>query len=143
MDKNYFSYCYCFLTLLLLALLSGCAGIAEGVAQAVMKGKGVPKRDTRQCHVLGRPFDGLDTFLSGAANCDPETIAKTPDLKVLMVHGIGIHHPGYSARLTENLALALSLNKKNEQYKELRLSRPHYPEQEVGVLRISRHFSEN
>jgi hypothetical protein len=35
---------------------------------------------------------------------------EQPILKVIMVHGVGTHVPGYSARLSANLAQALGLS---------------------------------
>jgi hypothetical protein len=114
---------------------TGCASIAKGVAQAVMEQKGA---DTRQCHVRGVPFEGLETFLCKAEKEAAESGKKSPDLKVLMVHGMGTHQPGYSARMAENLAHALSLDRVQEKYRELTLTRPKFPGQKVGNLRISR-----
>ncbi|RQW88437.1 MAG: hypothetical protein EHM79_05735 [Geobacter sp.] len=133
----------CLVILLLPVLLAGCAGIAKGVAQAVLEKKETSKADTRQCYVRGRPFEGLETFLGEEENDTSELGAKRPDLKVLMVHGMGSHQPGYSARMAENLARALSLNRVQEQYKELTLSRPHDPERELGNLRISRFLNDD
>lgn len=135
--------CRCLAVLLLPALLAGCAGIAKGVAQAVMEDKGASKADTRQCYVRGRPFEGLETFLCKAEKGAAEAGKKFPDLKVLMVHGMGSHQPGYSARLAENLARALSLNRVQEKYRELTLSRPHFPEQKVGNLRVCRFLNDD
>jgi len=136
MEKNIFLFtCRCLAMLFLPALLAGCTGIAKGVAQAVMEDKGASKADTRQCYVRGRP---LETFLCKAEKDAAELGKKHPDLKVLMVHGMGSHQPGYSARLAENLARALSLNRVQEHYKELTLSRPHFPDQKVGNLRVCR-----
>jgi hypothetical protein len=125
-----------FIAVLFISLLAaGCASIAKGVTQAVMEQKGT---DTRQCHVRGVPFEGLEDFLIKVEKEAEGSEKKSPDLKVLMVHGIGTHHPGYSARMAENLARALSLNKVNETYRELTLTRPQYPGQRVGNLRICR-----
>lgn len=139
MNKNVFLLtCRCLAVFLLAALPAGCSGIAKGVAQAVMEDKGKSKEDTRQCYVRGRPFEGLETFLCKAEKGGSEPGKKFPDLKVLMVHGMGSHQPGYSARLAENLARSLSLNRVQEKYREMTLSRPHFPEQKVGNLRVCR-----
>lgn len=139
MRKTRFLFTCRFLAILLLPLLlAGCAGIAKGVAQAVMEDKGTPTVDTRQCYVRGRAFEGLETFLCKAEKGAVEPGRKFPDLKVLMVHGMGSHQPGHSARLAENLARALSLNRVQEKYRELTLSRPHFPDQKVGNLRVCR-----
>ena len=130
--------CRCLAVLFLPVLLTGCAGIAKGVTQAFMEDKETSNADTRQCYVRGRPFEGLETFLYKAEKGTAESGQKFPDLKVLMVHGMGSHQPGYSARLAENLARALSLKRVQEKNKDLTLSRPHLPEQKVGNLRVCR-----
>lgn len=90
----------CLLALLMPALLSACASFGEGVARAIMAKS--DQEDARQCYVRGRAFDGMEQLID-------ETQAGG-DLKVLMVHGIGTHSPGYSTRLAENLARELNLD---------------------------------
>ncbi|MEZ4599398.1 MAG: hypothetical protein R2940_06380 [Syntrophotaleaceae bacterium] len=117
------------------AALSGCSGVAKGVTQAILESKQTSPADSRQCHVRGRPFAGLATFLDE----DQEKEAP-PDLKVLMVHGMGSHYPGYAARMAENLAQALSLDRVQEHHKELPLSSPFHPDKRIGNLRACRFF---
>ncbi len=139
MGKNIFRWLCSLLAIFSLPLLmAGCAGIAKGVTQAILEKKETATTDARQCYVRGRPFEGLETFLSREEKGVSEPGAKCPDLKVLMVHGMGSHQPGYSARMAENLTRALSLDRVQEQYKELTLYRPQDPERKLGNLRVCR-----
>jgi hypothetical protein len=119
----------------------GCAGIAKGVTQALIGDKDKPKEDTRQCYIRGRSLQGIDSFLTGNAQRAAGEGSSLPDLKVLMVHGIGSHQPGYSARLAENLARSLSLNKVQENPKEFVLTALMFPGRELGVLRVQRYLN--
>jgi len=123
----------------MLALLSGCAGFAKGVTEALMGDKEV-KEDTRKCFVRGRAFPGLETYMQHQEREAASGVADHRVLKVLMVHGIGSHQPGYATRLAENLARALALPQVEEKYKEFKLSHPKYPG-ELGTLRVSRYFN--
>jgi hypothetical protein len=124
---------------LVLLLLSGCAGFAKGVTEALLGDK-KKKADSRQCYVRGRPFDGLEAYMRQQESDAAAAPADRRVLKVLMVHGIGSHQPGYATRLAENLARALSLPQVEEQYKEFRLTGPRFPG-ELGTLRASRYLN--
>ncbi len=100
---------------LLLAALSGCASFGRGVTEAVLADDG---EDTRACKVTGGAFDGLAGSLDATAN---EPGGST---KMLMIHGIGEHIPGYSTRLRENLADALDLTVAETRFKELDIFQP-------------------
>lgn len=125
----------------LFMLSTGCSGIAKGVTEALIGDKEKPKEDTRQCYIRGRSMEGIESFLSGQSRQVAGEASVKPDLKVLMVHGIGAHQPGYATRLAENLARALSLTKVQENPKELVLSAPRYPGREFGILRVQRYQS--
>jgi len=88
-----------------LLLLGGCASFGEGVARGLMQQD--QTEDTRQCYVRGPAFDGIEQLMIKAEQGGAESGG---DLKVLMVHGIGTHLPGYSTRLAENLASELKLD---------------------------------
>ena len=88
-------------------LLSGCAGIAKGVTQAILERS--EEQDTRACHVEGPASVGLEHLMQ-AKEMERAAGHSTRTLKVLMVHGIGRHLPGYSARLTEHLMRELKLD---------------------------------
>lgn len=130
------------LALLALAasLLGGCAGFARGVTEALMGDKGEQVEDTRQCFVRGRPFPGLETYMQQQERENESATADRRVLKVLMVHGIGSHKPGYATRLAENLARALALPQVGEKDKEFLLSHPQFPG-ELGTLRATRYFN--
>ncbi len=110
------------LSLLLTAmLLSGCASIAKGVTQAILERS--VEEDTRACHVEGPASSGLEALMKEQEK-EREGGQSTRVLKVLMVHGVGRHIPGYSGRLTEILMRELNLGIREEDYKEIVLREP-------------------
>jgi hypothetical protein len=128
---------FAFITLALVAPLAGCASLAKGVTEAII-GEPGNKEETRKCYVRGRPVTGLQSALLQQEQSALAGKADRPVLKVLMVHGIGSHQPGYSTRLSENLAKALSLNRVQEKVKEISITHKLMPNQELGVLRFTR-----
>ena len=78
------------LILSLLFMVSGCASFGRGVAEAIINDK---KEDTRQCEIQGSPLPGIDDLFK-----------NKQVVKVMMVHGVGTHTPGYATRIRENLA---------------------------------------
>ncbi len=115
--------------------LTGCAGIARGVTEAIMDDS--DKQDTRACHIMGPPYQGLEALLERqearrAAGDD------SGELKLLMVHGIGHHLPGYSGRLQEHLMRALDLDVVDETVKNIVLADPNVTSGSLGSLRILR-----
>ncbi len=132
------------LGLVLVPLLGGCASMAEGVTTALMPDSG-DKEDTRSCDVSGHTFNGLEEYIvrqeddsSGSVN--PE---NRPTLKILMIHGIGNHDPGYSTRFSTNLTRALKLNAKAETAKIIDLAHPLIGENPLGNLTVSRFFNKS
>jgi len=120
-----------FSSLLLLAiLLSGCAGIGKGIAEAVLEK--TEKEDTRVCQVWGKPFAGIDANLT-------KSKGKT---KVLFVHGVGDHFPGYTTQFLEKLAKQLNLNVRSEGQKNIQLSAPLVPGKRLGNLRVTHLLNE-
>ncbi len=67
-----------------ITLLSGCASFG----------------DSRQCQIKGQPFQGIFPLIKDSANTT----------KVMMVHGVGKHTPGYSTQLLEGLSNKMGLN---------------------------------
>ena len=127
------------LSLLLTAmLLSGCASIAKGVTQAILERS--EEEDTRACHIEGPSSEGLEALMREQEN-ERAVGNSTRVLKVLMVHGIGKHLPGYSARLTEHLMRELKLDLREEKYKEIVLREPEIWDDSLGNLRISRYMN--
>jgi hypothetical protein len=118
--------------------LSGCAGLARGVTEGVMGRRDTEAEDTRQCHVRGPAFDGLEAAMRREQIARGEIEAPRASLKVLMVHGIGSHMPGYATRLAENLARALGLTRTERRFKEFTLATDSRPGEELGSLRVTR-----
>lgn len=72
------------LWLVCLVQLTGCASIGKGAVEALLERE--EEQDVRQCDVRGESFEGLAPWVD-----DKEAITK-----VLMVHGVGNHIPGYA-----------------------------------------------
>ncbi len=111
-------------------LLSGCSSIGKGVAEAILEKS--EKEDTRVCQVWGKPFMGIDSYLA----------KKQQNTKVLFVHGVGDHLPGYTTHFLEKLAKELNLNARSEEQKNIELHTPLLPNQNLGVLRVTRLLNE-
>ena len=128
------------IAVMLLVAPSGCAGFGRGVAEVVLAQEG---EDTRVCQVRGGEFEGLSDSLDSTAN---EPGATT---KMLMIHGIGEHLPGYSTRLRENLADALGLTVAETRFKELAVFQPDVTGgsaasgEPIGNLRVHRLLNED
>jgi len=110
--------------------ISGCASFGEGISTAVLKKQ--EQEDLRACKISGKSFAGMQSSL--------ELPGDT--VKVLMVHGVGTHVPGYSTQFQGKLAAELNLTAKSSRYKEINLVNKELPEQTVGVLRVRRLLNE-
>jgi hypothetical protein len=125
---------------LLFTQLSGCASIAEGVTRGLV-GDTDEATDEGACEVVGPAFPGLDASLLHQEQA-VDTGAGRRALKVLMVHGIGEHEPGYSGLLQQNLARALGLSKRDEIAKRIEQVSPEaFPGQSMGTLVVTRYRS--
>lgn len=131
--------------IMLLLFLPGCSSVAKGVTEAILERS--EKEDTRSCEVRGEKFSGVQAFLNNQGET-PFTVADASrrTVKILMVHGIGRHIPGYSTRLSENLTGSLGLNVTAETVKEITLRPPKFLKEEtgetsLGKLRIQRFFN--
>jgi hypothetical protein len=120
---------------LVLLGLTGCGGMAKGVTEALLDKS--EAEDTRLCHIEGPPSEGLVAVL-GTQVAERAGGTTNRQLKILMVHGIGRHIPGYSGRLTEHLMQALALDLRDEDTKDFTLSNPKVGEDTLGHLRASR-----
>ena len=118
-----------------LLLLAGCGSIAKGVTEAMLERSEV--EDTRACYIEGPASVGLEELLRDQEN-DRAAGRYSREVKVLMVHGIGRHLPGYSGRLTEHLMRALELDVRSEIRKEISLHDPSIADRPLGNLRITR-----
>src|SRR6266508_4562620 len=78
-------------------LLSGCASIGKGAAEAVLEKS--ENEDTRLCQVWGKPFAGIEADLA----------KKQGKTRVLFVHGVGDHITGYTTEFLEKLGKELNL----------------------------------
>lgn len=114
--------------------LNGCTSISRGVTEAVLE---YETEDTRQCRMDGPAFPGLRQSVAAAH--------QGGVTKVLMVHGISHHTPGYSARFRDRLSAALGMDVIDPEIKTLRLLPPGgtgtEKDDSIGILRISRHAS--
>ncbi len=106
--------------------ISGCASFGEGVVTAVLNKQ--TQEDLRECKINGKSFAGMQNSFE----------LKGDTVKVLMVHGVGTHIPGYSTEFQEKLAAELNLTVKSSRYKEINLVNKEFPEQNLGVLRVRR-----
>lgn len=111
--------------IIVVLMLSGCSSFGRGIAEAFLdKNK---KEDTRTCEIKGDTFRGINYYLT-----------KGNTVKVLMIHGVGTHQPGYSTRMRENLANALGLNVFSKHAKDIALLNPTDGKTEIGNLRAIR-----
>ena len=112
----------CFCTI----LIAGCGSISKGITEAILEKQDA--QDTRNCEVRGEPFFGLKKQL------------EHPDrkMKVLMVHGVGHHLPGYSTQFMEKLAKQLDLPVMAKNPKNITLADPKHPDNKLGHLRVNR-----
>ncbi len=62
--------------------------------------------------------------------------------KVLFVHGVGDHIPGYTTEFLEKLAKQLNLNVRSEGQKNIQLSAPLFPGKKLGNLRVTHLLNE-
>ncbi|MDD1611345.1 MAG: hypothetical protein LUO95_12365 [Methylococcaceae bacterium] len=111
-------------------LLSGCGSIGKGVAEAILEKS--ETEDTRVCQVWGKPFNGVASYLAN----------KQQNTKILFVHGVGDHVPGYTTHFLEKLAKELNLNERSAEQKNIQLNTPLLPNQNLGNLRVTHLLNE-
>ncbi|WP_239649977.1 hypothetical protein [Methylocucumis oryzae] len=111
--------------------LTGCSSLGKGVAEAVLEKQ--QEADTRVCEIWGKPFVGLSPYLNN----------QNGKLKVLMVHGVGNHIPGYATEFSEKLAKELDLPATASHYKTIYLTDRFNQNKNLGSLRISRLLSKD
>lgn len=117
--------------LLISIFLSGCASISKGVTAAILeKSESV---DTRLCQVWGQPFAGIE----------PGLAKKQGKTKILMVHGVGDHIPGFTTQFLGKLAKELDLNVRSGAPKNIAVTTPLFPGQDLGNLRVTRLLNED
>ncbi len=118
------------LSFMLIVFLAGCSSFGKGVTEAILEQK--QSEDTRLCEIKGKAFGGLKPHLADA----PES-----DVKVLMVHGVGDHKPGYATEFLDKLVKQLDLNVTTQSSKNITLIDPNSINKNLGNLRISRYLS--
>lgn len=117
--------------LIIIPVISSCTSLGKGIAEAFLEKQ--QAEDTRLCEIWGKPFQGLSPFLS----------SKQGKMKVLMVHGVGDHLPGYSTQFVEKLAKELDLPVMSAKYKTISLTSRLDSSKNLGNLRISRLLSKD
>ena len=122
-------------TLLIISILSifltGCSSLGKGVMEAILEKQ--ETEDTRVCEVWGEGFKGLNPYLDH----------ENGIMKVLMVHGVGDHKPGYSTQFFEKLAKELDLSVTSKSHKNINLSDSKNPDKSLGNLRINRFLNKD
>ena len=107
-------------------LLSGCASLGRGITEAFLEKQ--DEKDTRLCEIWGTGFSGIAPYLG----------QDSGKMKVLMVHGVGNHLPGYATEFSEKLAKELNLPVMSRQHKNIALTDPVDKNKKLGNLRINR-----
>lgn len=115
-----------FLIIAVMLAVSGCASFGRGIAEAILD-KGEQSEDTRKCEIKGQQISGLEDFFR-----------EKKRAKVLMIHGVGTHTPGYSARIRENLSKVLGLNILSRIPKQITLKNPADGKTTIGHLLVTR-----
>lgn len=119
------------LFLVISVLLSGCASIGKGITEAILEKQ--DEEDTRICEIKGEKFNGIK----------PQLQVPNRKMKLLMVHGVGNHLPGYSTQFMEKLAKELDLTVTAKNDKNIALADPKDPAKRMGNLRIHRYLDQN
>ncbi len=125
---------FVYLVLTSITLLSGCASLSSGVTEAIMN---YESEDKRRCWITGRAFTGLEDLFTANTDNQP-TLPKK--LKVMTVHGIGTHKPGYSRRLLDGLIAELGFSYMDEQVRRIPLAHPEY-DGNLGLLSVYRYMN--
>ena len=120
-------------------MLAGCGSIAEGVTTALLESS-ENREDTRSCHIQGPSSSGLMAMLREQEKERIKGQTKRT-LKIIMVHGIGRHLPGYSGRLQEKLTRALKLDAADEIIKRVKIQSSGRDKKSLGVLQVHRYLN--
>lgn len=110
----------------LFALLTGCSSFGEGMVKAYLEKQN--EADTRLCEIWGKAFTGIAPHLANTQG----------KMKVLMVHGVGFHLPGYSTQFVEKLTKELNLSVMFQQQKNISLTSRTDSSKNLGNLRVKR-----
>ncbi|MCB2108336.1 MAG: hypothetical protein KDE14_11585 [Rhodobacteraceae bacterium] len=116
--------------------LAGCQSFGQGVTRAIIEeSRAAPNGDQTLCEITGPSFAGLADALAGGTAEHPKTA------RLLIVHGIGEHLPGYSERQQRNLAARLGLDQIDQRTKVVTITPPGpvAPGTDPATLRINRY----
>jgi hypothetical protein len=120
-----------FFSLALTVTLGGCTSLGKGMVEGFMEQREAV--DTRVCEIWGKAFAGLAPFLGNSRG----------KMKVLMVHGVGDHLPGYSTQFVEKLAKELDLPVMSAQKKNITLTSRTDSSKNLGNLSVVRLLSKD
>ena len=121
--------------------VSGCSSISKGITEALLEQK---VEDTRACEIVGGSFNGISNSLAMQEKERAGGRQSSRQAKVLMVHGIGKHEPGYSTGLREKLTTKLGLSLISKEHKEFEITSIDYGEgQSLGIVRVTKHVNED
>lgn len=110
------------IALIFLFFLSACASFEKDFAHDIVSNADV-KLNT--CEIEGDKYAGLSA------------LAENNTLKVLVIHGVGTHHPGYSDRLQLNLMNKMGVSKRSRLSKNIVILDPILKNKEIGHLRVT------
>ena len=112
-------------------VINGCASFGKGITEAILEKQDA--EDTRLCEITGDKFNGLK----------PQLEVSGRKMKVLMVHGVGNHLPGYSTQFLEKLTKELDLTITSRNDKNISLTDPKDIGKHLGNLRINRYLNKD
>lgn len=106
-------------------MTAGCRAVGRGIAEELLR-ETQTVNNLGPCIVTGHQVAGVDSHLQ----------SQQP-IKILMIHGIGTHYPGYSLLLQENLAQNLGLDVMSRSNKNIALRSLDNPNTDLGNLRVT------
>lgn len=121
------------ITIVMIASITGCSSFGEGLGRGITISllEKAKLDDTRQCRIWSPGFKGINHSLNKTKKVNGKT-------KVLMVHGIGHHDPGYSTLLMEKLAKSLNLSTIEAPQKNITLVDKINSDKNLGNLRLTK-----
>ncbi|MFI3241471.1 MAG: hypothetical protein R3Y43_02775 [Alphaproteobacteria bacterium] len=112
-----------FLCLFYILTLASCASIEKDLTNDLIDKS---SKKLQRCQVDGFEYNGINQHLM-----------QEKPLKILMVHGVGTHYPGYSDFIQEKLANNIGFNKRSRLSKNISLVDPQFPQKDLGNLRVT------
>lgn len=111
--------------------LNGCTSLGKGMVEAFLEQQ--QEVDSRVCEIWGKAFNGLAPFLDN----------QHGKMKVLMIHGVGDHLPGYATQFSEKLVQELDLPVMSAQKKNITLTSRLDDSKKLGNLSVVRFLSKD